>query len=469
LKFSIQWKFITAFFFIIVTTLAINFLILLFLPTHLTEGPRSKLTFLLASSSALVFTLLLCYPWIRKFQNALSEIEGLATRLSKGNFGQRLPLNVHEETGELADSIDQMAVSIETQVFQLSEDRTHLSALLTGMVEGVLVLDRQGQILLTNTAMEKMFGLSRQETKGRPFIEVIRHHRLNEFIQRTLESKTNPSEEIAIPAPEEKIFFVQASTAKNADEQEIAAAFVFHDVTPLKTLERVRKDFVANVSHELRTPMASIKGYIEALLDGAKENPTQCTEFLKIIEKHADRLNNIISDLLALSQIESGKYQWVKNEIQVPELFEKVSSILKPLAEKKDQHLSIHISQPIHPIQGDLEKMTLVVTNLLDNAVKYTPAGGKITLGALETDFATEISVSDSGPGVPKKDLSRIFERFYRVDRARSREMGGTGLGLSIVKHIVETHGGSVTVQSQPGKGSTFTVRIPKRKGNGES
>jgi len=455
-----------AFLFILLTTFLMNFLILFFLPAHLTEGPRSKFTFLLTSSSALGITLLLCYLWIRKFKNALSEIEHLATRLSKGNFEGRLPLNVREEAGKLAHSIDQMAASIEKQVFQLSEDRTHLSALLTGMVEGVLVLDRQGQILLTNTAMEKMFGLSGQEIKGPPFIEVIRHHRLNEFIQSTLESKTNPSEEITISTPEEKIFFVQASTAKGTDEQDIAAAFVFHDVTPLKVLERVRKDFVANVSHELRTPLASIKGYIEALLDGAKENPKQCGEFLKIIEKHADRLNNILSDLLALSQIESGKYRWVRDEIQVLELFEKVSSLLKPLAKKKDQHLTINIPQPVNPIQGDLEKMTLVVTNLLDNAVKYTPHGGKITISALETDQVTEISVTDTGSGIPKKDLARIFERFYRVDRTRSREMGGTGLGLSIVKHIVEAHGGSIMVHSQPEQGSTFTIRIPKRKGN---
>jgi len=342
-----------AFLFILLTTFLMNFLILFFLPAHLTEGPRSKIAFLLTSSSALGITLLLCYHWIRKFKNALSEIEGLATRLSKRNFGERLPLNVHEEAGELAHSIDQMAASIEKQVFQLSEDRTHLSALLTGMVEGVLVLDRQGQILLTNTAMEKMFGLSRQETKGRPFIEVIRHHRLNEFIQSTLESKTNPSEEMTIPTPEEKIFFVQASTVRENGEKDTAAAvFVFHDVTLLKVLERVRKDFVANVSHELRTPLASIKGYIEGLLDGAKENPKQCTEFLNIIEKHADRLNNILSDLLALSQIESGKYRWVRDEIHILELFEKVSSLLKPLAKKKGQTLAINIPSLFNPFKG---------------------------------------------------------------------------------------------------------------------
>ncbi len=466
MKLTVSWKIFVFCIFFILTALLLTLLILLFLPDHLTKGPRSNFIYLISFSGALVITLALCYPWARKTKTLIKEVQTFSNQLAKGDFQTRLPLNFEEEAGTLGESLNEMAASIEKQFSQLSEDRAHFFAILTGLVEGVLVLNRQGQIVLINAAMEKMFALSEQETKGRPFIEVIRDHRLNEFINLTLASGTNASGEITMYIPEERIFHVQASSVKGMDEKDNnETVFVFHDVTPLKHLERVRKDFVANVSHELRTPLASIKGYIEALLDGAKENPKQCTDFLKIVEKQSNRLNNIISDLLALSHIESGQYQLVQDDIPIGLLFEKTLSLLKPLAKKKSQNLSIKIKQPISSIQGDIEKMELVLINLLENAIKYTPDRGEITLEATQKENITEISVSDTGPGISKKDLPRIFERFYRVDRARSRALGGTGLGLSIVKHIVEAHGGSLEVQSELEKGSTFTILLPRNKG----
>lgn len=410
---------------------------------------------------------MLTYPMARKITQPIKEMTELSKNISKGIYGKSLRIQSNDETGDLAQSMNSMALSLKDKIAQLSEDKSHLSAILTGMAEGVLVLNQQGNILLTNTAMENMFELRHSDIRGRPFIEVIRHHRLNEFIKSTLETGTNGSEEIILQNPEERIFSVQASTIKDVSARDpVGAVYVFHDVTPLKHLEKVRKDFVANVSHELRTPLASIKGYIEALQDGAKDDPKQCSQFLGILEKHTDRLNNIISDLLVLSQIESGQYQLIHEEIHVPELLEKAVSVLQPLADHKHQTLIIKIIEPMRPMMGDLEKMILVIINLLDNAVKYSPTEREIILKACSNKDGVEISITDLGLGISQKEIPRIFERFYRVNRTHSRNVGGTGLGLSIVKHIVEAHGGTLSVQSLPEEGSTFTFTIPSAKDN---
>ena len=324
-----------------------------------------------------------------------------------------------------------------------------------------MVLDRQGRILMINIAMDRMFRLKGGLIIGKTFIEVLRHHQLNEFIQAMLKEPANRSVEIVVQTPEERVFTVQASTASEAQESSPVAVFVFHDVTELKRLEHVRKDFVANVSHELRTPLTSIKGYLEALLDGAKDDPQKCQQFLKVAQQHADQLNNLITDLLQLSQIESGRYEWRRERINPQGFIRTAVELMKPIAEKKQQSLTVSAGSQLPQITGDPDKLTQVLINLLDNAVKYTPAGGKIDVEARRSGDAVEIIVSDTGLGIPKKDLHRIFERFYRADRARSRDLGGTGLGLSIVKHIVEAHGGTIHAQSEMGKGSKLTIILP--------
>ena len=356
-----------------------------------------------------------------------------------------------------------MAADLEAKISQITEDRTRLAAILSSMVEGVLVLDCRGTVLLVNSVLERMFGLHAQEAVGRSCFEVLRHHPLNELIKTVLETRTHQSQEVVLTMLGERCFNVQASVAQDCRENGVCAVLIFHDITAIKRLERVRKDFVANVSHELRTPLTSIKGYIEALIDGAKDDPRKSAEFLGIIQKHADQLNALLSDLLQLSTIESGQYQWRRGSVSLPELIEKAVHLLRPLAEKKGQVLSVVPAEGIATLTGDAEKLTEVLINLIDNAVKYTPEGGRITVETRHREGAVEIAVRDSGIGIPPNELPRIFERFYRVDRARSREMGGTGLGLSIVKHIVEAHGGSVSVESQVGKGSRFVVTLPKR------
>jgi two-component system phosphate regulon sensor histidine kinase PhoR len=345
----------------------------------------------------------------------------------------------------------------------ISEDRARLQAVLSSMVEGVLVLDRHGRILLMNEAMRRMFPLADSVVIGRSFIEVFRHHRLSELVKTVLESGQGCREEVVLLMPEEHAFSIQASVAKQGSEPDVAAVFVFHDITELKRLERVRKDFVANVSHELKTPLTSIKGYVEALIDGAKDDPDKCAQFLGIIQKHSEGLNAILSDLLQLSTIESGVYPWKQAAIVIPEVIERAARLLRSTAERKRQTLVVGSCDGLPAIYGDPDRLTEALINLLDNAVKYTPDGGRVSIDARSTGHGVEISVTDTGIGIPPRELQRIFERFYRVDRARSRELGGTGLGLSIVKHIVEAHGGTVSVESAIGKGSRFTISLPMR------
>jgi two-component system phosphate regulon sensor histidine kinase PhoR len=350
-----------------------------------------------------------------------------------------------------------------------SDDRLQLQAVLTGMVEGVLVLDRHGRILLVNDALRRMLpGAEAASVIGRPYIEVFRHYQLNEFVHTVLAGGEGRQQEITLLTPEERIFMLQASVARpgGADqpitgEPSVAATFVFHDISELKRLERIRKDFVANVSHELKTPLTSIKGYVEALLDGTKDDPDTCAQFLGIIHKHTENLNAILEDLLQLSTIESGVYRWKRDALPVAELLERAARVLRPVAERRRQTLTVRPCEPSLRARGDRDRLTEALVNLLDNAVKYTPEGGAVTVEARSVDGGVEIAVADTGIGIPPRELSRIFERFYRVDRARSRELGGTGLGLSIVKHIVEAHGGRVAVESTVGQGSRFSLIFP--------
>jgi len=418
--------------------------------------------------SALAIALLASLPvlWVigrglaRHVTKPFEEIAAVARGLAAGQRGRRVAVRSRDEIADLGHAVNRMAADLETKLTEISEDRGRLQAVLSSMVEGVLVLDRERKILLMNAAIARMFLLEDSAVLGRPLIEVFRHRQLHQLVQRTLESGADQSEELAMFIPDERIFSVQASVSEKGG---VAVVLVFHDVSSLKRLERIRKDFVANVSHELRTPMTSIKGYIEALIDGAKDDPRKCVEFLRIIQKHADQLTALLSDLLQLSTIESGRYQWQRGTIPVADLIGKAVHLLQPQAEKKGQTISTGSAADAGSVIGDADKLTQVLINLIDNAIKYSPAGGRITVEARQDATGVEIAVGDTGIGIPSKEIVRIFERFYRVDRARSREVGGTGLGLAIVKHIVEAHGGKVSVESQIGKGSRFIVTLPKQ------
>ncbi|MCA1956977.1 MAG: cell wall metabolism sensor histidine kinase WalK [Nitrospira sp.] len=417
---------------------------------------------------------------VHSLTQPLSAVARAVRRLESEEFTVSSKRAAHDEVDGLAAALHQVADRMQTKLAELSEDRAQLLAVLTSMIEGVMVLDRRGYVLQMNPALERIFGISRAEARGRPFAELFRNRQLSELVEETLRSRSHREAELILPLTG-RCLQIEASFAGGERDNEACVVLVCHDITELRRLETIRKDFVANVSHELRTPLTSIKGYVEALLDGAKDDPEMAANFLDIILKQSDRLNLIIGDLLELSHIESGRVSFRQDPIDLRTVIDRALSTIKPLAEKKGHRLVTFLEDAVPSIAGDEDRLVQVMTNLLDNAVKYTPPGGTITVtakrasrpragdhpaGAIDPAGAIELSVADTGIGIPETDRPRVFERFYRVDKARSRELGGTGLGLAIVKHIVEGHGGGVWVEANEPKGSRFMVRLPIHSGH---
>ncbi|MBD0316329.1 MAG: HAMP domain-containing protein [Nitrospiraceae bacterium] len=423
----------------------------------------------LALGIAFVLAVSLSIWLARSITRPLSDIAHAAQQLTIGSQTVPIKTNSRDEVGLLAATLNRMADELHAKIAELSEDRAQLLAMLTSMVEGVLVLDYRGHVLQVNPALERMFGVSRTEARGRPCSDVFRHQRLNDLVAAILTTRVNQEDEIVLAATARSLH-IQASVAGGERANEACAVLVFHDITELRRLENIRKDFVANVSHELRTPLTSIKGYVEALLDGAKDDPEALDRFLAIILTQSDRLNLIIEDLLELSKIESGLVSFKRDPMDLRTVVDRTLSVIRPIAAKKGHRLVTVVNDDLPALAGDEDRFVQVLTNLMDNAVKYTPEQGTITVAARrvvpEAGLAAggpfvEVTVSDTGIGIPDQDRPRVFERFYRVDKARSRELGGTGLGLAIVKHIVEGHGGQVWVEGNHPRGSRFVVRLP--------
>lgn len=327
-------------------------------------------------------------------------------------------------------------------------------ALLNSMTEGLLLLDERDQIVLANRALLQAFGIER-EVSDRNVIEAFRSHELADLVRTIAREKQVLGKEITLLAPAERCFVVNGATIIGPDGNRRGAVLVFHDQTRLKQLESARKDFVANVSHELRTPLSLIQGYVETLLDGAKNNPETCSKFLETIERNAERLRLLIEDLLVISELESGR---LKLEFQPVLLRESVIKVLEDFEQRAGARgVKLQSELPDLAVRADPARLEQVLGNLVDNAIKYGRAAGQVTVHARPRgDGFVELCVEDDGPGIPAEALERVFERFYRVDKARSREQGGTGLGLAIVKHIVQSHGGRAWAESKVGAGSRF-------------
>jgi two-component system phosphate regulon sensor histidine kinase PhoR len=410
---------------------------------------------------AFIFSLLLSFGFSRVVTKPLGQMMQIGKRISQGDFTQRVRVRTQDEMKELGEILNQMSVELSRRVTQITEDKSQLQSILSSMTEGVLAVDHQGKVLLVNNALSRMFELN-TSFYNKHHYEIIRDHDLNEFIREALSAKQEKGKEISFIYPQERDIMVESALVKQQREGGIFAVFVFHDITELKKLERIRKDFVANVSHELKTPLTSIKGFVEAIQDGAIKDPEQTSRFLSIISQHTDRMNKIISDLLQLSQIESQKFELKREPFSVKELIEEVVYPLKRYADQNSQSLEVSLHSQDQKVLGDKYRINQALTNLLDNAIKYTPEKGHIKIQTQDKGDFVEIAVQDNGIGIPQKDLSRIFERFYTIDKARSRELGGTGLGLSIVRHIVEAHGGKIKVESEIGKGSRFSFTLKK-------
>ena len=356
----------------------------------------------------------------------------------------------------------------EIEVLQRKQQQTALDAqaqqkvLFDSMLEGLLLLDRSRKIHLANRAFKNLFGV-KTELRGKTVVEALRLHELDELLQRAETEKQVLDYEIKLPDLNERWLQVNAAAITNAAGEREGTILVFHDLTRLKQLERTREEFVANVSHELRTPLSLIKGYVETLLDGARDNPEVAERFLKIIERNANRLDLLIQDLLTISALEAGRMKLDLSPVDLRGLGDKVVTFLHTKAENK--YVQLVNELPEFTTQADANRLDQVLTNLVDNAIKYGRTEGAVTVGGKKLeDGAIEIFVRDDGPGIPPEALDRVFERFYRVDKARSRDQGGTGLGLSIVKHIVHAHGGEVRCESELGNGATFFFTLPENQ-----
>ncbi len=415
-----------------------------------------------ASLVAAFLAMVIAYFFSRSFTRRISRLQAFAEGLvDEGVSGSPLPAG-NDEIGALARSLTRMAAQLRELVERLSVESARLEAILASMVEGVLAVDEGLNVTFCNNSFARVAGASVPVREKQPLLELVRDPELQDMLRRVLQTGVSLRERMQVPAAEGRTFEVQAAPLATASRR--GAIAILHDITELERLERIRKDFVANVSHELRTPLTAIRGYAETLLEGAMEDSENRQRFLEIIKAHAIRLNNIASDLLVLSEIEAGGPGAEPERVAVPAALDAALRAVESEARVRGVSILRGTVEDL-AVMGGKVRLEQALINLLDNAVKFNRSGGEVRVQATAGAGATaRIAISDNGIGIPSEHLSRIFERFYRVDKARSREVGGTGLGLSIVKHVVERMNGTLEVESQLGKGSSFVVSLPACK-----
>jgi len=424
-------------------------------------------SFLISSLLSFLVVLALAYPILKFMTQPIQALTDLANRVASGRLDQGTPAESDDELARLSQAINEMSVQLQNKIEEISREKDYLQTLLSGIMEGVLVVDARGRILMVNNALRQLLSLP-SHVEDRTPLEIIRNAELERTLRQVLQDGESTTLELTLPSPEGKTFEVNVVSISPSpagmvkeDEGRRGVIAVFHDITRLKELEKIRRDFVANVSHELRTPLTTIKGYAETLLEGALQEEV-ASQFVQVIKRHSDRLEKIVEDLLILSKIESKEFQLRMESLSISDLIGDVSDFLKGPLNKKKISVSVGEVPPSLLVYGDRQYLEQVLMNILDNAIKYGHEGGRIIISATEKEKREiEISVKDDGIGIPREDLVRVFERFYRVDKGRSHELGGTGLGLSIVKHIVQAHGGRVWAESQLGIGSTFYFTLP--------
>lgn len=429
-----------------------------------TEISKIRMKIVIASLAAVVAIFLIVILKTKMITESIREIASFSKEVAEGNLKRRLLLNEKDELGELGRNISNMAQELNIRLKQSEQEKNKLEAILENMSDGLILTNVKGQIILYNTAFKNLLSI-KQEIEGKTLMETLRRAELIDVIEDVVREKQRASMEIRVDYPRELYLIVTASPLI-IEESVSGVVLIFNDITRLKKLEEIRKDFVANVSHEIKTPITAIKGFAETLLDGAINDKENALKFLEIIKNHSERLNSLVSDLLTLSSIELGDVKIEKADVNLDEVVEAVFTTLKEKANKKGLYLKKQIDSEFNRIKADRHRLIQILVNLVDNGIKFTETGG-VTIrvkgeklkfkDAEERDFVT-ISIEDTGIGIPKKHIPRLGERFYRVDSARSRDLGGTGLGLAIVKHLVKAHGWKMNIESEEGKGTTIHI-----------
>ncbi len=399
----------------------------------------------------------------RQYGRKMQELKQSAARLAEGELAHRLAIPDSDELAGLAESLNRMAAQLESRMQTVISQRNQMEAVLSSMLEGVIAVSRDERILSINPAAARWFDLDPEKVRDRSIPEAIRNLAIQKFVTRSLKSRVPVEDDVTVYRNGERILNIKSAPLLDVGPEPIGILIVFNDVTQLRRLEDMRREFVANVSHEIKTPLTAIKGFVETLHHNIVETPEEARRFLAIIAKHVDRLNTIIEDLLMLSRIENeGERGAIQRETtRLRDIFQNAVQICRPQADEKRIRIELAGDEELEAMV-DPVLIEQAVVNLLDNAVKYTDSKKTVRVLAQAVDDEIQIQVQDQGIGIEEKHLPRLFERFYRVDKARSRAQGGTGLGLAIVKHIAQAHGGHVTVESRLGEGSRFTLHLPR-------
>ncbi|THF72539.1 two-component system histidine kinase PnpS [Cohnella fermenti] len=402
----------------------------------------------------------------------LERMTSAAKRMAQMDYKLRIPDGGQDEVSELARALNAMASSLQQQVDEIRLNEVRLQSVLDNMASGVIMIGADGRIRLYNRGAEGLLGSSAEERTGRSFGEIKQQYELVQLIREALQLHEPIHDELTVYYPEEKLLELSAIPMRMSENEEQGLLLVLQDVTAIRRLEKMRSEFVANVSHELKTPVAAVKGFAETLLNGAMDDRETAQSFLTIIHDESDRLNRLIGDILELSKIESRRSTLQFSPVDLHVFLERMTEFMATEAAKKNIGLELQAEEELF-IEADEDRLGQILLNLLQNGINYTPEGGKVKVKAEfipgtesesdeeGADDRVRITVSDTGIGIPRKDLPRIFERFYRVDKARSRSSGGTGLGLSIVKHLAELHHGTIRVESTVGVGSHFILELP--------
>ena len=429
---------------------------------------RHLINYLFFFLITLLLALIITWKYSSTITGPLEELKGMAGKIAGGNLEERIRLGSRaSEIGAVAESFNSMADELRARIDEISEEKGRAEAILKSMADGVIATDIKRRLITINPAAREMTDLREAEVKGRQLLEVIRFHPLDSLLARSIEENKTLSQEFKLHQPRERILRCHLAPVRVEERQVIGGVVVLTDITELRHLEQVRREFVANVSHELKTPLTSITGYLDTILESSPEASTR-EGFLRIISSEAERMAFLIEDLLELSRLEARSPEVISLSIHpLQPVVEKVMAVVQRQAESREIELRAEMdSSPLKVmmIPGEIEQVLL---NLMDNAIKYTPEGGEVVVRLTALREEVMVEVEDNGIGIPKEDQDRIFERFYRVDKARSRKEGGTGIGLSIVKHILKGHGAEIEVDSQPQLGSTFRFflqRIVERK-----
>jgi len=399
----------------------------------------------------------------RRISAPITRMKRIAQLFAQGQLDTRVPDTGAAELDELAGALNEMATQLQDRILTITRQRNEVKAILSSLGEGVLAVDCRGRIVSVNRAAAQLLGIDPLGAQGRHIEEVIRNVGLQQFVRQTLDSDQPTEDDVSFPEEGGRFFRVHGAPLADPQAERGGAVIVLSDMTRIHRLENLRRDFVANVSHELKTPVTSIQGFVEALLDGGLGDGEQTSRYLGIIAKHAQRLNAIIDDLLSLSRLEEGteRRAILFEDVALRGVLEAAVELAGLRAEQKRIKVELSCEGSVSAkINAPLLEQAIV--NLIDNAVKYSDEGTIVSIEVLQKDNEVAICVRDRGCGIPKEHLARIFERFYVVDKSRSRKLGGTGLGLAIVKHIIGVHGGHIGVESLPGQGTAFTLHLPR-------